>query len=84
MFISAQVSIYPLRQSHLAPAIDRTLEGFRRRGLEVTTGAMSTVIAGDDETLFTALKEAFQQGTAESELVMTVTLSNACPVRPPG
>ena len=45
---------------------------------------MSTVIAGDDELLFAALKDTFQQGAAESELVMTVTLSNTCPVRPPG
>ena len=30
--------------------------------------------------IFTAIKEAFQQTSLEGEIVMTLTLSNACPV----
>ena len=80
MFLAAQVSIYPLRQPSLSPAIDRALDIFRSHGLKVTPGTMSSLVSGDDEALFTAIKEAFQQTSQEGEIVMTLTLSNACPV----
>ena len=80
MFLSAQTSIYPLRQPRLSPAIDRAIEIFRKRGLEAVPGPMSSVISGDDEALFAALKEVFRQIAQQSEMVMVVTLSNACPV----
>jgi uncharacterized protein YqgV (UPF0045/DUF77 family) len=83
MFISAQVSIYPLRQTHLSTAIDAALTIFREHNLEVTPGPMSTVIAGEDEALFGALKLAFQKIAAEGYVVMSVSLSNACPVPSP-
>ena len=81
MFLAAQVSIYPLRQPRLSPAIDKALGIFEQRGLEVTPGTMSSVVSGDDEALFTAIKEVFQQTSEQGEVVMIITLSNACPVR---
>jgi len=80
MFIAAQVSIYPMGQAHLSSAINQALEIFKKHGLEVNSGAMSTVISGEDETLFTATKEAFQMVASQSGVVMVVTYSNACPV----
>ena len=80
MFLAAQVSIYPLRQLSLSPAIDKALDTFRSHGLDVTPGAMSSLVSGEDEALFSAIKEAFQQTAEEGEIVMTLTLSNACPV----
>ena len=55
--IAAQVSLYPLRQASLAPAIEESLHIFRKHGLEVEPGAMSTIITGDDEAVFAALQE---------------------------
>jgi len=80
MFLAAQVSIYPLRQPSLSPAINKALDIFQKHGLEVTPGAMSSLVSGADEALFAAIKEAFQQTASEGEIVMTLTLSNACPV----
>ena len=79
MPVAAQVSLYPLRQANLSPAIDKAVAVFRRSGLKVTPGPMSTMIAGGDEAVFAALRDAFR-ATAENEVVMVVTLSNACPV----
>ncbi|RPI39402.1 MAG: hypothetical protein EHM59_22240, partial [Betaproteobacteria bacterium] len=62
--ISAQISIYPLRQAHLGPTITTALEALRSRGLDVKTGRMSTVVAGDSEALFEGLKAAFQSAAA--------------------
>ena len=80
MFLAAQICIYPLRQPSLSPAIQTALDVFRSHGLEVTTGAMSSLVLGDDEALFAAIEEAFKEIAEQGDVVMTVTLSNACPV----
>lgn len=81
MDVAAQVSLYPLRQPGLSSAIERALAVFREHELEVTPGSMSTVVSGDYDRMFDALKQAFQVAAEQGEIVMVVTLSNACPVR---
>jgi NAD-dependent dihydropyrimidine dehydrogenase PreA subunit/uncharacterized protein YqgV (UPF0045/DUF77 family) len=78
--LAAQVSLYPLRQESLSPAIDEALRVFREHRLEVQPGAMSSVITGADADLFAALQEAFRRVAEQGHVVMAVTLSNACPV----
>jgi uncharacterized protein YqgV (UPF0045/DUF77 family) len=80
MFLAAQISIYPLRQPTLSPVINRALNVFQSYGLEVTTGAMSSLVSGNDEMLFSAIKEAFKKTAEQGEVVMTIILSNACPI----
>lgn len=77
--ISAQVSLYPLRQQDISPSIDEALEEFRHRGLEVQPGTMSTLVVGEEEPVFSALREAFHKASRRGQVVMAVTLSNACP-----
>ncbi len=77
---TAQVSLYPLRQESLSPAIDEALRIFQKHGLTVEPGAMSTVITGDDEAVFAALQEAFRRVAEQGHVVMSVAFSNACPV----
>ena len=81
MDVAAQVSLYPLRQPGLSSVIERALAVFREHELEVTPGSMSTVVSGDYDRMFDALKQAFQVTAEQGEIVMVVTLSNACPVR---
>ena len=78
--IAAQVSLYPLRQESLSPAIEETLRIFQEHGLHVEPGAMSSLITGDDAAVFAALREAFCRAAEQGELVMVATFSNACPV----
>jgi uncharacterized protein YqgV (UPF0045/DUF77 family) len=80
MRISAQVSLYPLGREDLAPAIDQALHTFREHGLAVNPGMMSTLLIGDDESIFTALRSVFQQTTQQGRVVMVVTFSNGCPL----
>jgi uncharacterized protein YqgV (UPF0045/DUF77 family) len=83
--ISAQISVYPLRQENLAPAIQEAVQILRRYELEVHPGAMSTLVIGDEDNVFAAVKDAFHGATERGDLVMVVTLSNACPAyQPPG
>jgi uncharacterized protein YqgV (UPF0045/DUF77 family) len=78
--ISAQLSLYPLRQERLTPAIQAVREALAAAGLQPEVGPMSTVVTGEAEMLFAALREAFLRAAATGDVVMTVTLSNACPV----
>jgi formylmethanofuran dehydrogenase subunit E len=78
--ITAQVSLYPLRQESLSPAIGEALDIFRAHDLHVQPGSMSTLIAGDDADIFDALQEAFCRAAGQGQVVMTATFSNACPV----
>ncbi len=77
--ITAQVSLYPLGQDDLSPSIDAAIVEFDRHGIERQTGAMSTVLAGGDEDVFSALLDAFRGAASRGPAVMVVTVSNACP-----
>lgn len=80
MVIGAQVSIYPLRQECLTPAIQAVSQALTEAGLRPEIGPMSTLLAGEAEAVFAALRDAFVGAAATGHVVMTVTLSNACPV----
>lgn len=41
---------------------------------------MSTYVVGDEAKIFAALQEAFERASITGHVVMTITLSNACPV----
>lgn len=77
--VSAQVSVYPLRTAHLGPAIDAFAAALEDAGLQVAPGPMSTLVVGDAEALFRALQTAFEAACDEHDVVMQVTVSNACP-----
>ena len=77
--ISAQVSLYPLGQEILSPAIDAALRIFRAHVSHVDPGSMSTLISGDVAAVFAALQAAFQEAAGQEHIVMVVTFSNACP-----
>lgn len=78
--ISAQVSLYPLRQPHVGPAISKALEVFRACGLDVSPGIMSTVVVGETGAVFDPMKESFQSAAALGDMVMVVSFSNCCPL----
>lgn len=80
MHLSAQVSVYPLRQEQLSGAIQAAVHAFEEHGLDPQIGPMSTSVSGDAEALFRALQDAFARAADYGHVVMTVTLSNACPL----
>jgi len=79
MEVSAQISVYPLRQERLRPAVDAVAEALSARGLIPRIGDMSTIVTGDAGTIFEALHGAFEQAAGLGHVVMHVTVSNACP-----
>lgn len=79
MRASAQISVYPLRQQHLGPAIEAVRLAFEREGLAPEVGLMSTFASGDAERILAAVREAFVSAAQTGDVAMVVTLSNACP-----
>lgn len=77
---AAQVAVYPLRQERLSPAVGAVQQGLAAAALRIEPGPMSTMVVGDSNTLFAALARAFADAAALGHVVMTVTVSNACPV----
>jgi uncharacterized protein YqgV (UPF0045/DUF77 family) len=81
MIVSAQIAIYPLRQDRLTPAITAVSAALEAAGLRAEVGAMSTMVTGEAAAVFAELQKGFIRAGAAGHVVMTVTVSNACPVR---
>jgi uncharacterized protein YqgV (UPF0045/DUF77 family) len=81
--VTAQISLYPLRQARLGRAIDRAVAALRQSNLRVEPGTMSTLATGPAEELFPALQAAFEEAAKEGDVVLVVTISNACPEKDP-
>jgi uncharacterized protein YqgV (UPF0045/DUF77 family) len=79
MRVSAQISVYPLRQQQLAPAVEAVRLALETEGLEPEVGPMSTLVRGDADRIFSALREAFERAASAGDVAMVLTLSNACP-----
>jgi uncharacterized protein YqgV (UPF0045/DUF77 family) len=77
--VTAQVSLCPLRQVSIGPAIREAVRVFREHGLETHIGVMSTLVWGEEQAVFAALQEAFHRAAECGDAVMVITLSNACP-----
>jgi len=80
--LSAQLSVYPLRQPSLSPTINQTLEALQNHNLRVIPGSMSTLILGKDAELWEGLEDAYSKAAGQGEVVMILAISNACP-KPP-
>jgi uncharacterized protein YqgV (UPF0045/DUF77 family) len=78
--VSARIAIYPLRQDRLTPAIAAVSRALQEARLRPEVGPMSTMVTGEAPTVFMALGEAFAQASASGHVVMTLTVSKACPV----
>ena len=79
MRVTAQVSVYPLRQPHLGPAVEDVRRALESAGLDPQVGPMSTFVRGDAERIFAALREAFESAASTGQVAMVFTVSNACP-----
>lgn len=78
---TAQVSVYGVGDGNLNAAVEATINVVRSSGLPYTVGRTHTLIDADDDTvLFHTLRALYQAATAEGEVVVVATISNACPL----
>ena len=76
--IGIQVSIYPLREESLSPALNKFWDKLKERKLKFEVNSFSTIIWGEEDEIFDFLKEVWKEVTKDRSIVMVVTLSNAC------
>jgi len=79
MKVQAQASLYVLRTERLSGPVNRFLDSLRQLNLKLEPGPMSTHITGDSEVLFAGLREAFEQAAKNTDVVLELKISNACP-----
>jgi uncharacterized protein YqgV (UPF0045/DUF77 family) len=79
MRVQAEVSLYPLRLRRLSGPIGEFCAVLRSHGLHVETRPMSTLVVGESDELFAALKEGFEVVARRTEIVIDCKISNACP-----
>ncbi len=79
MTLQAEISLYPLGEPLLLPVIEDFVQRSREHGLNPQIGAMSTVVVGESEIVFSAISKAFASAAREHRCVLVVKYSNACP-----
>lgn len=77
--ISATVAIYPMGQPDFA-AVDTAIDVLRAADVALEVRSMQSEISGTEEAVFGALQRAFTAAASAGGVVMTVTVTNACPV----
>jgi len=80
MDVGVQVSLYPLGQQELLPAIQEIWDALEKAGLRQQPGPLSTLAWGQDQVVLDALREGFRQATRHGPAVMVITVTNACPM----
>jgi len=79
MKVQAEISLYPLRQNDLTKPIRQFIQVLENNNLQVKTGPMSSLVAGEESVVFESLQKAFERLAQRYEVVMTAKISNACP-----
>ena len=64
MTTSAQISVYPLRQERLGPAVESVRNALEEHGLTPQVGPMSTTVIGESGIVFAALADAFAKAAS--------------------
>lgn len=79
MFITAQVSLYPIESVDADYVINESIQsGLEGADLEYEVGPVSTEVSGPPEEVWRALRRMFDEATIRSgEVAMSVTLTNA-------
>jgi uncharacterized protein YqgV (UPF0045/DUF77 family) len=77
--VHLQLSVYPLRQPHLRPAIEAALAAAAGEGADISVGRLSTLLRGDEAAVFAALRAAFRAAGSAGSTVMVATLATGAP-----
>jgi len=82
--ISAQLQLYPLAEEDYGAVIWQAIDllrSYEGQGLRVEVGPMSTLIAGDADLVWRAVRELFSFTADGRRIVLVTTMSNVCPKR---
>lgn len=78
MKVEAEVSLYPLAQRDLEPPVHAFLEALRRHKCDVTVGDMSSLVKGETQDVFDALRLGYERAAEHGGCVLVIKACNAC------
>ena len=80
--LSCQIALYPLRVSDIDKVIVDSLEVIKileEKGLNIEMGSMSTVINGEDNLVWEAIRKLFDEASKNGQqIVLSMLISNEC------
>lgn len=77
MHVAAEISLHPLRQDKLSPAIDALLKALKAGGLEFDQGPVATMVRGDHTQLFPALQKGLEEAAKHGDTSLSATITTA-------
>ena len=77
--IQANLAVYPLLQTDF-DGVHRAIEALQNEPVDIEVGTMGTTITGESGRVFAALARAFSAARNTGPTVMTVTVTDACPL----
>ena len=80
MEVEAEVSLYPLGQRKLEPGVKAFIQALREQGCHVEVGDMSSIVSGESQAVFDALRLAYDRAASEGGCVLIIKACNVCPV----
>jgi uncharacterized protein YqgV (UPF0045/DUF77 family) len=80
MYIEADVSLYPLAEEYLKHPVHDFVEQIEKHGCSVENGPMSSIVKGESEQLFEALRKGYEQAALKSGCVLIIKICNVCPL----
>src|SRR3546814_10316210 len=84
MFLGCQFSLYPMTNDFVDVILGsvKALDPYRGK-LRIETDDLSTLIVGDSEAMFDALRDCFVEAAGRAgHVVMSISFSRGCPGEP--
>ena len=80
--ISCQLTLYPLATKDFESVIIKALDSIsslKSEGLTIEIGSMSTILKGNDEVVWKAVRTLFDQASDQGQqIVLNASFSNEC------
>jgi uncharacterized protein YqgV (UPF0045/DUF77 family) len=80
MYLEADVSLYPLAEQYLQHPVHDFVETLEENGCSVENGPTSSIVKGESEQLFQALRKGYEQAAVKSGCVLIIKICNVCPL----
>ena len=80
MKIEADVSLYPLGEEEVIHPVHDFWEGLKKHGCTIEHCQASTLVAGESNQVFEAVRLGYEEAVQKSGCVLIMKISNACPL----
>ena len=77
--MGCQFSVYPLRQADIDRPVQDVIRAAAETGVSVRVGNLSTLMWGNEDEVFSALRAAFRAAQRHGSAVLTATFAAGMP-----